>query len=422
MSDLKIVMLVRNHFVSSDWKDPRVYKEAQALLQAGHDVVVIGIGKEGLELPEKEVVDGIVVVRRPTIVNYLYNLWLRHFPAAGDRQHDDRRGLGVWGKFFRIVLNLRHNLNHVLFYAAVLPPAVRERADVYVGHDFDGLLAAYPAARLTGAHLVYDSHELWVERARGRPYFSWQKWWVTWQEKFVCQRCDLVIAVSQSVSQVLSKRYEIAAPLVIPNVHPYVEAKPSPSIRKKLNRGADSRVAIYVGFLNAGKGLEALIDAADYLEGITLAIVGDGESRQELEQRVREKRLERKVLFVGWVSPEELPTYVASADIGVSPLQSEWLNYYYNVDNKFFLYVMGGIPLAVSDQPEKRRLVEQFGIGTTFDETDPKDIARAIRQLLADPAAYEAMRGRCRRAAREALNWEIVAQDYVSAMERLHVG
>ena len=25
-------------------------------------------------------------------------------------------------------------------------------------------------------------------------------------------------------------------------------------------------------------------------------------------------------------------------------------------------------------------------------------------------------------AAREALNWEIVAQDYVSAMERLHVG
>ena len=80
---------------------------------------------------------------------------------------------------------------------------------------------------------------------------------------------------------------------------------------------------------------------------------------------------------------------------------------------------MAGIPLAVSDQPEKRHLVEEYGIGVTFDETDPRDIARAINLLFSDPVEYETMRANCRKAAREKFNWEVVSQRYVSAVEKL---
>ena len=176
---------------------------------------------------------------------------------------------------------------------------------------------------------------------------------------------------------------------------------------------------IYAGFLDYGKGLPQLVDAAQYLERVVVALVGDGVLRPALEARVKEKGLQDRVRFIGWIKPDELPAYVASADLGVSPIEGKWLNYYHNLDNKFFTYVMGGIPLAVSDQPEKRQLIEQYGIGATFDETDPRDIARVIIRLLSDPVQYEAMRANCRKAARGALNWEVVSRQYVSALEKL---
>jgi len=73
----------------------------------------------------------------------------------------------------------------------------------------------------------------------------------------------------------------------------------------------------------------------------------------------------------------------------------------------------------VSDHPEKRRLVEERGIGAAFDERDPRDIARVITRLLSDPAAYEAMRARCQKVGREELNWEVISKRFVAAIEHL---
>ena len=102
-----------------------------------------------------------------------------------------------------------------------------------------------------------------------------------------------------------------------------------------------------------------------------------------------------------------MPAYVASADVGVSPIDSRWLNYCHNLDNKFFSYVMGGIPLAVSDQPAKRQMIEKYGLGDVFDERDPARHRPGHQRLPADPARYEAIRANCRKAAREELNWEV---------------
>ena len=45
-------------------------------------------------------------------------------------------------------------------------------------------------------------------------------------------RCDLVIAVSQSVARILAERYSIPEPMVIYNAQPYVDA----ALRRKSGR------------------------------------------------------------------------------------------------------------------------------------------------------------------------------------------
>lgn len=423
---MKVTMLVANPFTDRLWTDPRVDKEARALLNAGHEVVVLGTGKYGQDPPSEEVKNGLTIIRRQTVLHRLYKL-VR--PPADSARHGTRtrqahyyktpprgHGTALTARF----LQFMHDLNNLLFVLAIVPEAVRQKADVYEAHDLNALPAAYVAARLTGGRLIYNSHELWTECMRAIPYSRWHKALVSWVEKMLCRRSDLVITVSQSIAQILVERYDIPMPLLILNVHPYTEAVASRTARRRLLGNTSTRVAVYVGYLHMDRGLEQMIDAVQYLEeGIGLAIVGDGVMRHALEARVREIGAADRVRIVGWVPPEEVPTYLASADLGIAPTQATCLSYYATLDNKIFSYVTAGIPMAVSDHPEKRRLVEKYGIGAVFDEKDPQDIARVINELVSDPVEYEAMRTRAREVGRAELNWEVVSRRFVTAVEQL---
>ena len=117
--------------------------------------------------------------------------------------------------------------------------------------------------------------------------------------------------------------------------------------------------------------------------------------------------------------PDEVARYVTSADLGVIPTQDVDLSYHYGAGNKLFHYIMAGIPAAVSDQPEKQRIVETYGVGAVFDQSDPQDIARVINSLLNDRERYERMCRNARRAAREELNWGHEARKLLALYERL---
>ena len=423
---MKIAILTNNEFTDAFWTDPRVYKQAQALMAAGHEVVVLGTGKYGQVPLRQEEKDGIRILRRPTLMHLLYSVIRPPSAAArdGKRQRNEyyqRDSASLANKVVQHVMQFAHDLNTLLFVFAVLPAAVREKADVYVGRGLEGLAPAYLAACLTKAKLVYDSLELWADRVRAVPYGPWHQAIVKWLEKVMCRRCDLVIVVTQSIAEILADWYGIPEPLVIPNAyHSYDEATASDDVRELLGGCPDRKVVIYVGFLDRGKGLEYLIDAAQYLDAnIVIAIVGDGVLRSALEARIEDRHVTDRVRLIGWVKSTDLPTYIASADLGVTAMQGDTLNYYYNIDYKPFHYIVSGIPLAVSNQPEKKRLVDQNRIGAAFDEKDPHDIARVINELLADPERYSAMRARVQKLGREELNWEVVSRVYVEAIERI---
>jgi glycosyltransferase involved in cell wall biosynthesis len=424
---MKIALLTANQFTDEFWTDSRVYQQAQALLRAGHDVVVLGTGKYGQDPLSREVKDGVQIIRCPTLLHRLYKL-LKPPPSSRKQgtanrniHYENDSSQNLINTFKKHLFQFAHDLNTLLFCLAILPEAVRQRADIYVGRGLEGLAPAYLAAQLTGADLVYDSLELWTDRIRTVPYGKWHRTIVSWMEKTMCGRCAVVIVVTQSIADILAQYYGISKPMVIPNAyHSYTEVEPSPEIRKELAGEAGQRIVIYVGFLDYGKGLDYLVDAAKFLdEGIVIAIVGDGVLRPFLENKIKENQLEDRVRLIGWVKPDELPAYIVSADLGVSPMQGDTLNYYYNIDYKPYHYIVNGLPMAISDQPEKRRLVEQYGIGAVFNEKNPQDMARVINTLLSDPVKYAAMRARSQKVGREELNWEVISRQFVDALERI---
>ena len=414
-------MIVRNQFTDRQFTDPRVYKGAMTLLEEGHTVTVLAAGKYGLNLEKKTIHEGILVVRHqfiPRLYGIILSL-LRKLRSATQTGYMTGKDPVKIGRIEGHLIHLAMEFYTLIFSVSVLGEAVRQKADVYHAHDFSALVPAYLASKANGAKLVYESRELWLENDRLAPYLPLQKPVLWLLERALARRADLVLTVSDPIAGELATRYGIKRPLVLLNCPRYTEVQPSSEIRDLLRGDSDKKVAIYIGGLLHNRGVEQLIESAQYLREAVVVIIGDGLLRQSLEEKVKDMRLEDRVRFVGWIPHEELLTYAASADVGVEPTRSTCLSFRYALGNKTFEYLMAGLPIAVSDQPQRRQIVEKYGVGEVFDEEDPRSIAQAIDRIVSDEDRYRGMRHRARLAAREEFNWEVQAKKMLEAYSGL---
>jgi glycosyltransferase involved in cell wall biosynthesis len=303
--------------------------------------------------------------------------------------------------------------------------ALALRPEVIQAHDLNTLPAAILVKRLTGIPLVYDSHELFLERNTGRPSAgggggrgrSARQWrdTLTWApiERFCIRRCDAVISVAEGICQHLARRYRIPKPHLIRNVQPYEPPPPSSQrsrlLSDELGIPHDVAVVLYPGLITINRGLEALIDSAPYLHNAAYVIMGYARNPKYLESLKNRAAalgvLGATLFFRSAVPIDQVVRYTASADLGIVPTQNVCLSYYFEASNKIFHCLMAGVPLAMSDHAEKRLIVEQYGVGVLFDETDPRNIADAVNAVLADREQYLKMRRNCLAAAR-VVNWE----------------
>jgi hypothetical protein len=87
------------------------------------------------------------------------------------------------------------------------------------------------------------------------------------------------------------------------------------------------------------------------------------------------------------------------------------------LDNKLFSYVMAGLPVLATQQPEYRKAVEEYGVGVCVDADQRDAYWQGFQRIVAD---Y----GRFRKQsllARDSLNWEReerVLVDLYGSLER----
>lgn len=364
-------MLVLNAFVH----DTRVQKETRTLIEAGYEVVVFALHSEGLL--ERQALEGYYV----------------------ERIRVRSRG---WGTHPLIRL-----LKYLEFNLRAIRRVVRLRPTVVHAHDANALVPGYLAARLARARLIYDAHELWSERHASLLHSDLLCRVINFIEGALARRAAAVITVNPSIAQLLAEMYRLPTPVVLMHSQEYREVERNDVLRQELKIPADMRIVIYAGRFLPARGLDKLIEAAPHLDRAVVVLMGPDSMNGRVHQLVAEKRLKDRVIIREPVPPDQVLRYVASADLGVIPTQSVDLSYHYSAGNKLFHYMMAGIPAAVSDQPEKRRIVETYGVGAVFDQTNPQDIARVINGLLNDRPGYQDIRRRARQVSRDVFNWKI---------------
>lgn len=304
------------------------------------------------------------------------------------------------GKLFYIEFNIR------LFIFLLF-----KKMDALCAIDLDTILPVMLISKLKRIPLVYDAHEYFTEvpEVIRRPLVKriWQ-----WVEHITVPKATAVYTVSQHIANVFSTKYNKDVKVIynVPSLTNSIKCK-------VVTDNFPCKKILYQGALNEGRCIEHLIDAMQSVDG-TLLLAGEGDLSAELRQRVREKKLQHKVTFLGKLTPDELREVTASATIGVNLLENKGLNYYYSLANKFFDYAHQGIPQLCVDFPEYRRIVDKYPVALLTDVVNSNTIAFKLNRLLEDHDLYVQLQSNCMALISE-YNWEKEEEKLKQCYEQL---
>jgi 1,2-diacylglycerol 3-alpha-glucosyltransferase len=214
-----------------------------------------------------------------------------------------------------------------------------------------------------------------------------------------CRMCDLVIAPSPGMRQVL-ERFGVTSPIdVVPNGVDFtpLQREIKPIQRADLGFSAEDVVLIYVGRLGPEKNLSFLlrsfIGTANAYGNARLVLVGDGPERANLEDLAASKGVSERVRFTGMVPYQDVYRYLTMADAFVTASVTE-------VHPLSVIEAMAcGLPVLGIQSPGVGDTVEDGETGLLAPEEDLAVFTAKMVRLVVDRAAREAMSARTRQAA-----------------------
>jgi glycosyltransferase involved in cell wall biosynthesis len=371
--------------------EPRVQREAEALVDSGYAVDVICPQAQGQ--PTRDTYRGVHILRLP--------------PGVTKRSLA-RQFLGYVGFMVRAGarltrLHLRrgydtvqiHNLPDFLVFSALVP-------------------------KLQRVPVILDLHDLMPEFFEGRfgsNGRSIASRLIRWQESLACRFADHVITVSDHWRDVLIERGVSKDKIsVVMNVADERIFKP----RAKKRTGSEFRL-IYHGTVTYRYGLDLAVRAVallkDEIPNLRLTVVGQGDLMPELFDLRRALGLEDHVeLRDELVLAEELPALLERADVGVVPYRDDVFTDGL-LPTKLMEYAAVGIPSVCA----RTTAIESYfhdAMVEFFSPGDADDLADRIRKLYLEPEHLERLTRRSVNFVRRH-NWADVGSRYVHLVRGL---
>lgn len=225
------------------------------------------------------------------------------------------------------------------------------------------------------------------------PPFGWLRSWVF-------RRAAGAIAGTARAGEVLRARGYEGPLAVIPQfgVDPDRFA-PDPEarcdVRRALDIAPDAFVVGFAGRLVSEKGVGLLLAATGRLAGAHLLVLGEGPERKRLESEARRMGIADRVHLVGHRPSLEIPRWLAACDVVALPSVGRrgWTEQF----GRILVEAMAcRVPVVGTRTGEIPAVVADGGL--VVDAGQPEALARALRELAADPAWRSELgrRGRAR--------------------------
>ena len=373
--------------------DRRVWQEATALREAGHEVTVICPKAKG-QVKSREVLDGIRIYRHWLPEAEGVKGYLIEYPVALIMQ-----------TLLSFLVRLRHGAIHTI--QGCSPP------------DLIWMVALLH--RPFGTRYVFDHHDLSPELyetkfARRDAFYRL----LLWAERMTFRLARTSIATNETFKAIAVERGRMDPDDVFvvksyPRIERFRRTDPHPDIT-----ALDKTIIGYIGIMGAQDGVDMMIDALAEARGrgredLHGLIIGDGPEFETLKAHARARGVEGAITFTGYQSGEALMAYLSAIDVGVIPDPPDPFNSKLSM-NKVFEYMMLSLPFAMFDLTQARSEAQEAALVVA--EHSAAALADGILALADDPARRAEM-GRIGRAeAEKSFRWEIEVEALLAAHAR----
>ena len=213
--------------------------------------------------------------------------------------------------------------------------------------------------------------------------------------------CDKLIAMSPALEQKLHAIAPRARVTTIPQYCEdlYARDVDDPALKARF---AGRFNVLFAGNISPAQDLELLVSCAEYLRrdsrtDIHFVLVGDGMSRQDLEEQIRQKELSDYFTFEGQHPVTDIPAYHTMADALFAALaKSDDLGL--TVPAKITSYMAAGRPCLVAVDGEATRVVREAGCGLTSPAGDAEALYQNLLTLAGMESEHRAALGQAGRA------------------------
>jgi glycosyltransferase involved in cell wall biosynthesis len=392
--------------------DSRILREADTLRKIGYEPLILGVVSDDVRATRDEQAGTPIIRLEPTSPfawarSIQRKLTRRPRPTGVEDRDPQPVPSGSENPLMRMAIRVHRWLRTLDFYRRAIAVVREVRPALVHCNDYNTMWVGVAARLLGGSTVVYDSHELWPDRnGRSEP-----RWWLIACEFLFVRAAHRTITASPGYSQVMARRYRIAPPGVIRNIpESSMFSSAVGSENGEPSAGDRHRLALYVGALTTGRGLELSIMALNHIDDVRLRLVGPARPAylQELVQLAQTEGVSDRVEFAGAVSPDELIEAISEASVGLALIQPICLSYRMSLPNKVFEYVAAGLPVLGSDLPAIGALVNEHRIGLLAEPGEAEDVAAKLAEML-EPERNGAFRDAVRTAAGE-LHWDREAE------------
>lgn len=287
-----------------------------------------------------------------------------------------------------------------------------EGCDVLHTHDFKSDALGLLVGKALGIPVVASAHGYPRAIARSDIY--------RFLDTLVLGRCCHVVCVSDGLRRELAaagldeRRMTVVHNGIDVDEVQRLAGSVAPTMRAELGIPAQAPCLMAVGRLSQEKGHVYLLRAAQQVMAqrpdVHVVIVGEGPLRHTLEEEARRLAIADRVAFVGFQAAA--PAYMVQCDVLINPSLSEALG---NVVLEAMALGKPVIGSAVGGIPE---IIVDGQTGLLVPPADSGALASALLQLLADPAATQAMGQRAAARVQEAFTIERMADGLAQVFER----
>lgn len=381
--------------------NPRLIKEADALVEVGHQVHVLCSHL----IPWADAADKLLLSKRGWTCSYVGGergsllYWWTRLRYSIIRRVSAPSTVGWFGA--RALCRVTPELSAA---------AARCDADLYVAHYTGALAAAVRAATRTKSLVAFDAEDFesgYHDRNRGPQKIDLL---IEDVERKYLPSCCYITAASPGIATAYREKYGIPMPTSILNVFSLAERPPQ---FRMTDSSGPLRVYWFSQTVGLGRGLEDMIRALGTLRDCAIELHLRGLARPDAWKQLQSLAAAngvppRTIILHAPAAPNEMIRAAAEFDVGLALEQPGSLNRDVCLTNKIFSYLLAGNAIAATATTGQRPIVEGIGkAGFLYAPGDIHALANGLRLWSQNREQLQQARWEAWSWATRSFNWDL---------------